>query len=199
MLSALSFVIKEYYWVDIYRINEICRYKTLRQKNTHMLQLTNLAFITSKIPSWLVDWFPAKGGYLIGNLQPAHMGFRFILLGNLWAISSSLSIPTQADGILSHIEEKWNDLVANTDSLIRHISVLLLLLQYTFWLSFAIITSYSALKYCLCLIKLHRHLRIDSVVHDYTLLQKKILQLVLALSVCCFHVVASALFSSFAV
>ncbi|KAI4966078.1 hypothetical protein ZWY2020_046610 [Hordeum vulgare] len=43
---------------------------------------------------------------------PAHMDFRFFSLGNLWAISSSLTTPTQAEGILSLIEEKWDDLIA---------------------------------------------------------------------------------------
>ena len=28
-----------------------------------------------QIPSWLVEWIPPKGGYFIGNLQPAHMDF----------------------------------------------------------------------------------------------------------------------------
>uniref|UniRef100_A0A8R7VEC8 Uncharacterized protein n=1 Tax=Triticum urartu TaxID=4572 RepID=A0A8R7VEC8_TRIUA len=96
MLSALSFDIREYYWLDIYKINEICRYKKT-EEYSHAAA-NKFSIYHEQIPSWLVDWVPAKGGYLIGNLQPAHMGFRFILLGNLWAISSSLTIPTQADG-----------------------------------------------------------------------------------------------------
>ncbi|XP_073366461.1 neutral/alkaline invertase 1, mitochondrial isoform X2 [Aegilops tauschii subsp. strangulata] len=109
-LSALSFHIREYYWVDMNKINEIYRYKT--EEYSH--DATNKFNIyPEQIPSWLVDWIPEKGGYLIGNLQPAHMDFRFFSLGNLWAISSSLTTPTQAEGILSLIEEKWDDLVAN--------------------------------------------------------------------------------------
>lgn len=109
-LSALSFHIREYYWVDMKKINEIYRYKT--EEYSH--DATNKFNIyPEQIPSWLVDWIPEKGGYLIGNLQPAHMDFRFFSLGNLWAISSSLTTPTQAEGILSLIEEKWDDLVAN--------------------------------------------------------------------------------------
>ncbi|KAL6627831.1 hypothetical protein ACP70R_031557 [Stipagrostis hirtigluma subsp. patula] len=109
-LSALSFHIREYYWVDMKKINEIYRYKT--EEYSH--DATNKFNIyPEQIPSWLVDWIPEKGGYLIGNLQPAHMDFRFFSLGNLWAIASSLTTPRQAEGILSLIEEKWDDLVAN--------------------------------------------------------------------------------------
>ncbi|KAK3164303.1 hypothetical protein QOZ80_1AG0015580 [Eleusine coracana subsp. coracana] len=109
-LSALSFHIREYYWVDMKKINEIYRYKT--EEYSH--DATNKFNIyPEQIPSWLVDWIPEKGGYLIGNLQPAHMDFRFFSLGNLWAIASSLTTPKQAEGILSLIEEKWDDLVAN--------------------------------------------------------------------------------------
>ncbi|KAG8045376.1 hypothetical protein GUJ93_ZPchr0008g11721 [Zizania palustris] len=109
-LSALSFHIREYYWVDMKKINEIYRYKT--EEYSH--DATNKFNIyPEQIPSWLVDWIPEKGGYLIGNLQPAHMDFRFFSLGNLWAIVSSLTTPKQAEGILSLIEEKWDDLIAN--------------------------------------------------------------------------------------
>uniref|UniRef100_A0A0E0GMH2 Alkaline/neutral invertase n=1 Tax=Oryza nivara TaxID=4536 RepID=A0A0E0GMH2_ORYNI len=109
-LSALSFHIREYYWVDMKKINEIYRYKT--EEYSH--DATNKFNIyPEQIPSWLVDWIPEKGGYLIGNLQPAHMDFRFFSLGNLWAITSSLTTPKQAEGILSLIDEKWDDLIAN--------------------------------------------------------------------------------------
>ncbi|XP_050239685.1 alkaline/neutral invertase A, mitochondrial [Quercus robur] len=108
-LSALSFHIREYYWVDIKKINEIYRYKT----EEYSMDATNKFNIyPDQIPSWLVDWFPEEGGYLIGNLQPAHMDFRFFTLGNLWAIVSSLGTPQQNDGILNLIEAKWDDLVA---------------------------------------------------------------------------------------
>nr|GMD67283.1 neutral/alkaline invertase 3, chloroplastic-like isoform X2 [Ipomoea batatas]GMD69527.1 neutral/alkaline invertase 3, chloroplastic-like isoform X2 [Ipomoea batatas]GMD71317.1 neutral/alkaline invertase 3, chloroplastic-like isoform X2 [Ipomoea batatas] len=56
---------------------------------------------------------PSKGGYLIGNLQPAHMDFRFFSLGNLWSIVSSLATTDQSHAILDLIETKWEDLVAN--------------------------------------------------------------------------------------
>ncbi|XP_043709881.1 alkaline/neutral invertase A, mitochondrial-like [Telopea speciosissima] len=109
-LSALSFHIREYYWVDMKKMNEIYRYKT-EEYSTDAINKFNI--YPEQIPTWLVDWFPDKGGYLIGNLQPAHMDFRFFTLGNLWAIVSSLSTPKQNEGILNLIEAKWDDLVGH--------------------------------------------------------------------------------------
>ncbi|KAK9288196.1 hypothetical protein L1049_016645 [Liquidambar formosana] len=108
-LSALSFHIREYYWVDMKKINEIYRYKT-EEYSTDAINKFNI--YPDQIPTWLVDWIPEKGGYMIGNLQPAHMDFRFFTLGNLWTIISSLGTTKQNEGILNLIEAKWDDLVA---------------------------------------------------------------------------------------
>ncbi|KAL7178358.1 hypothetical protein ACSBR2_031499 [Camellia fascicularis] len=109
-LSALSFHIREYYWVDMKKINEIYRYKT-EEYSTDAINKFNI--YPDQIPSWLVDWISEEGGYLIGNLQPAHMDFRFFTLGNLWSIVSSLGTPKQHEGILNLIEAKWDDFVAH--------------------------------------------------------------------------------------
>ncbi|XWS14250.1 hypothetical protein CRYUN_Cryun36dG0106600 [Craigia yunnanensis] len=109
-LSALSFHIREYYWVDIKKINEIYRYKT-EEYSTDAINKFNI--YPDQIPSWLVDWVPDEGGYFIGNLQPAHMDFRFFTLGNLWTVVSSLGTSKQNEDVLNLIEAKWDDLVAN--------------------------------------------------------------------------------------
>lgn len=109
-LSALSFHIREYYWVDMKKINEIYRYKT-EEYSYDAINKFNI--YPDQIPSWLVDWIPERGGFLIGNLQPAHMDFRLFSLGNLWAIVSSLATPRQAEGILNLFEDKWDDLISN--------------------------------------------------------------------------------------
>ncbi|KAI8565951.1 hypothetical protein RHMOL_Rhmol02G0001700 [Rhododendron molle] len=109
-LSALSFHIREYYWVDMKKLNEIYRYKT-EEYSTDAVNKFNI--YPDQIPSWLVDWIPEEGGYLIGNLEPGHMDFRFFTLGNLWSIVSSLGTHEQNEGILNLIEAKWDDLVAH--------------------------------------------------------------------------------------
>lgn len=107
-LSALSFHIREYYWVDLKKINEIYRYKT-EEYSTDATNKFNI--YPDQIPYWLMDWIPEKGGYFIGNLQPAHMDFRYFTLGNLWSIVSSLGTPKQNEAILNLIEAKWDDLI----------------------------------------------------------------------------------------
>ena len=87
-LSALDFHIREYYWIDTIKLNEIYRYKI--EEYTHDA-VNKFNIYPEKIPSWLVNWMPDQGGFLIGNLQPAHMDFRFFSLGNLWAIVTSLT------------------------------------------------------------------------------------------------------------
>ncbi|KAK7246233.1 hypothetical protein RIF29_41093 [Crotalaria pallida] len=108
-LSALSFHMREYYWVDMKKINEIYRYKT-EEYSTDAVNKFNI--YPEQIPSWLIDWISEEGGYFIGNLQPGHMDFRFFTLGNLWSIISSLGTTKQNKGILDLIETKWDDLVA---------------------------------------------------------------------------------------
>nr|ADF27783.1 neutral/alkaline invertase 2 [Phelipanche ramosa] len=107
-LSALSFHIREYYWVDLKKINEIYRYKT-EEYSTEATNKFNI--YPEQIPDWLMHWIPERGGYLIGNLQPAHMDFRFFTLGNLWSIVSSLGTPKQNEAILNLVEAKWDDLI----------------------------------------------------------------------------------------
>lgn len=109
-LVALSFHIREYYWVDMKKLNEIYRYKT-EEYSYDAVNKFNI--YPEQIPPWLVEWMPNKGGYLIGNLQPAHMDFRFFALGNLWAIVGSLATREQSHAILDLIEAQWADLVAD--------------------------------------------------------------------------------------
>ncbi|XP_065865524.1 alkaline/neutral invertase E, chloroplastic-like [Euphorbia lathyris] len=108
-LVALSFHIREYYWVDMRKLNEIYRYKT-EEYSYDAVNKFNI--YPDQIPSWLVEFMPQKGGYLIGNLQPAHMDFRFFSLGNLWSIVSNLATVEQSHAILDLVEAKWGELVS---------------------------------------------------------------------------------------
>ncbi|GMG99474.1 hypothetical protein Nepgr_001314 [Nepenthes gracilis] len=109
-LVALSFHIREYYWIDLEKLNEIYRYKT-EEYSYDAVNKFNI--YPDQISPWLVEWMPNKGGYLIGNLQPAHMDFRFFSLGNLWSVVSGLATKQQSHAILDLIEAKWSDLVAD--------------------------------------------------------------------------------------
>ncbi|GMG98467.1 hypothetical protein Nepgr_000307 [Nepenthes gracilis] len=109
-MVALSFHIREYYWIDMKKLNEIYRYKT-EEYSYDAVNKFNI--YPDQIPPWLVEWMPNKGGYLIGNLQPAHMDFRLFSLGNFWSIVSSLATTDQSHAILDLVEAKWADLVAD--------------------------------------------------------------------------------------
>lgn len=109
-LIALSFHIREYYWVDMKKLNEIYRYKT-EEYSYDAVNKFNI--YPDQVSPWLVEWMPDRGGYLIGNLQPAHMDFRFFSLGNVWSIVGSLATQEQSDAILDLFEAKWTDLVGN--------------------------------------------------------------------------------------
>ncbi|KAL3693503.1 hypothetical protein R1sor_007154 [Riccia sorocarpa] len=109
-LSALSFHIREYYWIDLKKLNEIYRYKT--EEYSHDA-VNKFNIYPDQIPPWLIEWMPDEGGYLIGNLQPAHMDFRFFSLGNLWAVATSLATHEQSERILNLMESKWDDFVGS--------------------------------------------------------------------------------------
>lgn len=109
-LVTLSFHIREYYWIDMRKLIEIYRYQT--EEYSHDAG-NKFNIYPEQIPPWLVEWMPNKGGYFIGNLQPADMDFRFFSLGNLWSIVCSLATREQSHAILDLIEAKWNDLVAD--------------------------------------------------------------------------------------
>ena len=72
-LTALSFHIRQYYWVDLPRLNAIYRFKT--EEYSHDA-VNKFNIYPEQIPPWLLDWIPDKGGYFVGNVQPAHMDFR---------------------------------------------------------------------------------------------------------------------------
>ncbi|KAF9676571.1 hypothetical protein SADUNF_Sadunf08G0016100 [Salix dunnii] len=116
-LVALSFHIREYYWIDLRKLNEIYRYKT-EEYSYDAVNKFNI--YPDQVSTSLVEWMPTQGGYLIGNLQPAHMDFRFFSLGNMWSIVSGLATRDQSNAILDLIEAKWSDLVADMPMKICH-------------------------------------------------------------------------------
>lgn len=99
---------REYYWLDLQRLNEIYRYKG-EEFGKEVANKFNI--YPDSIPPWLIEWLPETGGYLVGNLGPARMDFRFFALGNLMAIVTSLASDQEAHSILDLIEQRWHDLV----------------------------------------------------------------------------------------
>lgn len=107
-LSALNYHIREYYWLDLKRLNHIYRYKGEEFGET---AINKFNIYPDSIPQWVTDWMPERGGYLAGNLGPARMDFRFFTQGNLMAIISSLTTQQESQAIMDLIEQRWSDLV----------------------------------------------------------------------------------------
>ncbi len=107
-LGALSYHVREYYWLDFQRLNEIYRYKG-EEFGKEVANKFNI--YPESIPAWLTEWLPETGGYLAGNLGPARMDFRFFALGNLMAILTSLASVQESQQIMDLIEQRWHDLI----------------------------------------------------------------------------------------
>ncbi|KAK9910143.1 hypothetical protein M0R45_034118 [Rubus argutus] len=107
-ITALSFHIQKYYWLDFTQLNNIYRYKTEEYSHT---AVNKFNVMPESIPDWVFDFMPLRGGYLIGNVSPARMDFRWFLVGNCIAILSSLATPAQATAIMELIEARWEDLI----------------------------------------------------------------------------------------
>lgn len=107
-LSTLNYHIREYYWLDLRRLNEIYRY---RGEEFGAAAVNKFNIYPDSIPLWLTEWMPEQGGYLAGNLGPAQMDFRFFTLGNLMSIVSSLASDRESLSIMDLIEQRWHDLI----------------------------------------------------------------------------------------
>ena len=107
-LGSLVFHLRDYYWLDLKKLNQIHRYESEQFGET---VVNKFNIYPESIPYWLTEWMPDKGGYFAGNLGPGKMDFRFFALGNLVSIMCSLTTSQQSDDILTLIEQRWSDLV----------------------------------------------------------------------------------------
>ncbi|MFQ4145740.1 glycoside hydrolase 100 family protein [Chlorogloeopsis sp. ULAP02] len=108
-MGALNYHIREYYWLDLKRLGEIYRYKG----DEFGKEIANKFNIYAEsIPMWLTEWLPENAGYLVGNLGPGRMDFRFFTLGNLLAILVSLASEQESQSIMDLFELRWHDLIS---------------------------------------------------------------------------------------
>jgi glycogen debranching enzyme len=107
---ALRSYLRLFYWLDLERLNEIHRFNT-EEFGDGTVNMLNV--YPESIPDWLVDWLPDDAGYLVGNLGPGRMDFRFFARGNLLAIQFGLVYEEQAQAILNLYAERQDDLVGS--------------------------------------------------------------------------------------
>lgn len=109
-MRALYNYVRIYYWLDLERLNEIHRFRT--EEMGYEGTIANaLNIYPETIPSWVVDWLPDNGGYLVGNLGPGRMDFRFFGLGNLLAVLFDLTTEEESDQLMNLYEARWCDLM----------------------------------------------------------------------------------------
>ncbi len=106
--KALYNYVRIFYWLDMDRLNEIHRYTT-EEFGTNSVNVLNI--YPESIPEWTPDWLPDDAGYLVGNVGPGRMDFRFFSLGNLIAIMFGLTTDDQAARIMRLYDTRWSDLV----------------------------------------------------------------------------------------
>ena len=107
-LSVLTDYVHQYYWLNFERLNEIHRYHTelFGEESANALNIH-----PESIPSWVLEWLPEDAGYLVGNLGPGRMDFRFFSFGNLLAVMFGLATAAQSERILQVFAGRWDDLI----------------------------------------------------------------------------------------
>ncbi|MEW5825129.1 MAG: glycoside hydrolase 100 family protein [Pseudomonadota bacterium] len=106
--DVLRDYVREYYWLDMDALNRIHRYDT--ELFGHGIE-NALNIYPDSIPPWVPDWLPDDAGYLVGNLGPGHMDFRFFAQGNLLAAMFGLSSAGQSRALLRLFDLRWEDLI----------------------------------------------------------------------------------------
>lgn len=107
-LGHLIHHLREYYWLDLDRLNEIYRYKVEEFGKTASNKFN---IYPDSIPQVLLDWLPEGAGFFLGNLSPGRIDFRFFTAGNMYSIFTSLASNDQSKSILNTIDGAWDRFV----------------------------------------------------------------------------------------
>ncbi len=106
--SSLRSYLRLFYWLDLRQLRTIHRYKT-EEFGSGSINMLNI--YPESIPEWVADWLPDRAGYLVGNLGPGRMDFRFFALGNLLSILFGITTREEAARIMLLYSDRWPDLV----------------------------------------------------------------------------------------
>jgi glycogen debranching enzyme len=106
--EALKDHLRVYYWLDRQRLNEMHRYYA-EEFGLYVVNVLNV--YPESIPDWMDGWLDSRCGYLVGNVGPGRIDFRYFAMGNLLAILFGLTTPAGSQGIMNLYQRHWNDLV----------------------------------------------------------------------------------------
>jgi len=105
---ALRSYVRIYYWMGRDRLNAIHRYHSeefgLDKENV-------LNVYPESIPDWMDGWLNSGSGYLVGNLGPSRIDFRFFAFGNQLAILFGLASDEEAQAIMRLYHHHWAELI----------------------------------------------------------------------------------------
>jgi hypothetical protein len=110
-LVALGHHLRQDYWVDRARIEQVRRFPVEEYGPTPR-NPWNLH--PDAIPVWTMAWLSDGGGYFAGNLGPSRLDIHFFALGNLLAVSTGLATPAQASALFDMLERHERDLLGKS-------------------------------------------------------------------------------------
>jgi hypothetical protein len=106
--NMLRSYMRIFYWLDLKQLNSIHRYHT-EEFGSGSVNMLNI--YPESIPDWVVDWLPQRAGFLVGNLGPGRMDFRFFALGNLLSILFGITTREESARIMFLYSDRWADLI----------------------------------------------------------------------------------------
>ena len=106
--NMLRSYMRLFYWLDLKQLNEIHRYRT-EEFGSGTVNMLNI--YPESIPDWVVDWLPHRAGFLVGNLGPGRMDFRYFALGNLLSILFGITTREESSRIMFLYSDRWADLI----------------------------------------------------------------------------------------
>jgi hypothetical protein len=106
--NMLRSYMRLFYWLDLKQLNEIHRYRT-EEFGAGTVNMLNI--YPESIPDWVVDWLPHRAGFLVGNLGPGRMDFRYFALGNLLSVLFGITTREESSRIMFLYSDRWGDLI----------------------------------------------------------------------------------------
>jgi hypothetical protein len=111
-LDALSVSLKDhlrsYYWIDRDRLNEMHRYHS-EEYGFNVANVLNV--YPESIPEWMYGWLDSRCGYMVGNVGPGRIDFRFFSQGNLLSILFGITTAAGSQGIMNLFQRHWSLLI----------------------------------------------------------------------------------------
>lgn len=107
-LRNLRHHVGRYYWLDQNRLASLHH----MERDEYGEEVVNVFNVYPRsIPGWVEEWIPDNAGYLVGNVGPGRIDFRYFAQGNLLSVATGLCDEDEGKGLLRLYEERWTDLM----------------------------------------------------------------------------------------